>query len=84
MKKTGIKSVGVRIDHKDLDDYMLNNVSYDVIQQYKELVTYFYKLAKKYSFNLDNDKCIEQNFVLNKKEENKNFINFFKSLFKLT
>lgn len=64
MKKIGIKKVGVRIDHKDLNAYLRNEADKRVINKYKQLITYFYNEAKRNEFSLDNDSCIEQNFVL--------------------
>lgn len=69
MKKIGIKSVGVRIDHKDLDAYLRNEADISIVNKYKQLITYFYNEAKKNEFSLDNDSCIEQNFVLSKKNK---------------
>ncbi len=79
MHKIGISTVGVRIDHKDLNKYLLNKTSIEIINQYKSAINYFCDLAKKYNLKLDNDVCIEQNFVLTKKENKKT--NFFKKLF---
>lgn len=69
MKKIGIKSVGVRIDHKDLNAYLRNEADISIINKYKQLITYFYNEAKKNEFSLDNDSCIEQNFVLADKQK---------------
>lgn len=68
MKKIGISTIGIRIDHKDLDSYLLGKSPIEVINKYKKLVTYFYNEAKKLNFKLDNDECVEQNFAFTKFE----------------
>jgi len=79
MNEIGIKTVGVRIDHKDLDAYFQKNLSAKTINNYKKLITFFCDEANKYNMHLDNDSCIEQNFLLNKKEGFfENIKNFFK------
>ncbi len=82
MKDLGISTVGVRIDHKDLDSYLLGNAPIKIIDKYKELVTYFYDEASKQNLILDNDLCLEQNFVL-KKQKKDNFGQKFKSFYRI-
>lgn len=83
MNELGIKCVGVRIDHKFLDSYFKKQCNIKDIQKHIQLTTYFNNLAQKYNFLLDNDVCIEQNFVINKSQStNKNIIKrIFDSIF---
>lgn len=71
MKNIGIKNIGIRINGDTLDAF-LSGRDGDVLT-YKNLITYFYEEANKYGFELDNDSCIEQNFVLEKKPAKKGF-----------
>lgn len=79
MNEIGIKTVGVRINHKDLTASYQKKLSSKTINNYKKLITFFCDEAKKYNMRLDNDSCREQNFLLNKKEGFfENIKNFFK------
>ena len=80
MKSIGITTVGVRIDHKDLDAYLLKNAPIEIINKYKKLVTYFYQEAENQKLKLDNDFCVEQNFVLERNQCKENTSNIVKNI----
>ena len=75
MKELGIFSIGIRINNENLTEILKNNN--EELDNYKNLITYFYEEANKSGFYLDNDSCIEQNFVLAEKPKK----SFFKSIF---
>lgn len=80
MQKIGIKNIGIRIDHKDLDYYIRGQVPAENIIHYQNLIKLFYEKANELGFRIDGDVCIEQNFVLKETAKKKNF---FQKLFNL-
>lgn len=74
MQEIGIKNIGIRIDHKDLDIYLGENNSTTSVKHYQKLINFFYKKATDFDFKIDGDVCIEQNFVLKNFKEEKSFI----------
>lgn len=75
MKDLNIASIGVRINNANLANILANQDG--KLAHYSNLITYFYEEANKANFHLDNDSCIEQNFVLAKKPQK----TFLQSLF---
>lgn len=79
MKELNIACIGIRINNENLTDIIQNND--ERLTHYKNLVTYFYEEAKKSDFYIDNNSCVEQNFILEKKSQNsllQGFLGFFK------
>ena len=70
MKDIGIQVVGIRIDHKDLNNFLSDKKTDTNLQHYRNLISHFYKEAQKSDFSIDGDNYIEQNFVLNKQNSN--------------
>lgn len=71
MRTIGIKNIGIRINGETLNSFLTGKDTN--ILDYKNLITYFYEEANKNGFELDNDSCIEQNFILEKKPAKKGF-----------
>lgn len=82
MKETGVKCVGINIDHKDVSDYILAKTPIKNINKYKTLITLFCNLAHEYSFRLDNDNDVELNFLLKNYKISENIFTKVKNLFK--
>ncbi len=86
MYKIGINVIGLRLDYKDISNWINSAIPlYNCKKDFSDLILYFFRIAKKYSFYLDMD-YTEQNIVLKKifktnKLQKKSFINKIKAFF---
>ena len=74
MKETGVTNIGIRINGDHMKNILSNREGN--LANYKTLITYFYEEANKNNFHIDNDSCIEQNFVLEHKKAKKGFFSW--------
>lgn len=66
MFRIGINTLGLRLDHTYINEWINKDIPLtNCSKNFGELIIFFFKLAKKYSFYLDMD-YTEQNIVLNK------------------
>ena len=86
MDKTGVKQVGLRLDHNYMNNWVNSPIPIDCPNNLDKIILYFFKLAKKHNIQLDSYK--ELNLTLLKifrtnklKKNNKSLLGKIRKLF---